>query len=202
MIIGVSGVAGSGKDTFYSILCSKINFKQYSLADELKREVQSWCKEHYGIDSLNCSRREKEIIRPFLVFHGSQKRQESSGRYWIEKISNKILNDKKKNKIITDIRYDDFENDEVSWLRKELGGILVHVSQYEIKDVTSKREWPKVVKDKVFKEPANREEARNDPKIKGKADFRVCWPRKKNPEGLEKQLSSYVDEFISQANLY
>ena len=55
-IIGISGVAGSGKDTFYSLLSEVLPCVRFSLADELKREVQQWCKIHYDIDSVNCRR--------------------------------------------------------------------------------------------------------------------------------------------------
>ena len=74
MIIGLSGVAGAGKDLFYSLLEQSLPCVKASLADSLKRETSEWCKEHYGIDPLRCTREEKDIIRPFLVFHGVNKR--------------------------------------------------------------------------------------------------------------------------------
>jgi len=194
MVLGISGVAGSGKDTFFSILSAKIDCKRYSLADELKREVQPWCMEHYDIDSFDCSRKEKEIIRPFLVFHGLQKRNATNGRYWIEKISNKILNSKENNKIITDIRFDDYENDEVSWLKDELGGVLVHISQFSTPPPSR---WSSLSVEKEYKEPANSEEARNNPKLKEKADFLIEWPILESTQDIEEELSPYVDEFIA-----
>ena len=39
-VIGVSGLAGSGKDTFFKILSKKRKFKRYALADELKMEIR------------------------------------------------------------------------------------------------------------------------------------------------------------------
>ena len=62
MVIGLSGVAGSGKDTFYELLDEQINCKRVSLADSLKREVSGWTLKHYGIDALTCSREDKEKI--------------------------------------------------------------------------------------------------------------------------------------------
>ena len=38
-IIGISGVAGSGNDTFFNLLSERVPCRKYSLADELKREV-------------------------------------------------------------------------------------------------------------------------------------------------------------------
>ena len=74
-IIGISGVAGAGKDTFFNLLSQYAPCRKYSLADELKKELNQWCRMHYGIDSQTCTREEKEIIRPLLVFHGALKRQ-------------------------------------------------------------------------------------------------------------------------------
>ena len=186
MIIGIAGVAGSGKDTLFKILSSKINCIRFSLADELKKEVQPWCTQHYGIDSLNCERSEKELIRDFLVFHAKTKRNASEGRHWIDKINPKVISAAKTDKIpvITDIRYDDYSNDEVSWLKNEIKGVLVHVSMITL----SGESVP----------PANEEEARNDPKLIAKADFKVRWPWKPRAEDLEKELSPYVDELLFQ----
>jgi hypothetical protein len=169
-IIGLGGVAGAGKDLFFTLLSQKLNVKRFSLADELKRETCSWCLEHYGFDSVNCSRREKETLRPFLVFHGAQKRNRTNGRYWIEKLSQKIKNNKSKNIVITDIRYDDYEKDEVYWLKKELGGKLIHLRQYE--EIPDPNEGALV---RSYRGPVNDEEARNDPKIREKADYKIDW---------------------------
>ena len=39
-IVGISGLAGSGKDLFFDSLSKKINAKRFALADELKSEVR------------------------------------------------------------------------------------------------------------------------------------------------------------------
>ena len=194
-IIGISGVAGSGKDTFYSLLAEALPCTQYSLADELKQEVNQWCKMHYRIDSVACSREEKETIRPFLVAHGLAKRKLSNGRHWIEKLHDKLIKDKIHGfKVITDVRYDHYENDEADWLKDELNGVLVHVSQYTLETPSTcvLEQHPKALI-KKFKEPANSEEAQNDPKVKLKSDYQVEWPFLEN--NIDK-LSPYVDNFI------
>jgi hypothetical protein len=187
MIVGISGVAGSGKDTLFSLMSSRIMCKRFSLADELKKETQPWCIEHYGIDPLNCERKDKETIRPFLVFHATQKRLASEGRHWIDKINPKIKPHMETNciAVITDIRYDDYKNDEVSWLKNELDGALVHVQM--------------VAKDGTVVPPANTEEARNDPKLRNAAHFKVKWPMiEEKDETLREKLGSYVDELMFQ----
>ena len=84
--IGLSGVAGSGKNTVCDIiikLLDRLNlpYKELSIAKNLKRELSDPCKKLYGIDSSNCSREEKDLIRPFLVAHGQIKRKLAKS-YW------------------------------------------------------------------------------------------------------------------------
>lgn len=189
-IIGVSGVAGVGKDTFFDLLSEKIACEQYSLANALKDEVRQWCRMHYNVDSVSCSREEKEIIRPFLVFHGSTKRRRSNGRHWIDKLNDDIIKSgSQKIKVITDIRYDDFENDEAGWVKNELGGVLVHISQY-----TEETDIHTGTLVKKFKTPANAEEARNEPKLIKKSDYKIEWEFIKS--GQINELEPFIDDFL------
>jgi hypothetical protein len=168
------------------------------LAHELKKEVNQWCRAHYGIDSLTCTREEKELIREFLVYHGSFKRNFTKGRYWIDKLNDTIVKDKNEGfKVITDIRYDEYDNDEVGWLKNELNGILIHVSMYiDITQVQTSAKGTKVLENKIrkWRSPANTEEAKNDPKIKEKSDFQIEWKFLEN--GQTDELQPYVDDFI------
>jgi hypothetical protein len=195
-VIGISGVAGAGKDTFFDLLSQYAPCRKYSLANELKTELNQWCRMHYGIDSQACSREEKEIIRPLLVFHGSLKRQASKGRYWIERLNDNLIKDKFNGfKIITDIRYDEYEHDEVSWLKNELNGILIHVSQWSEEPDTYTNMLVK-----KFKAPANSEEAKNDPIIKEKSDFQIEWEFIKN--GQISELKSHINDFVEWLACY
>lgn len=193
MVIGLSGVAGAGKDLFFTLLSKKISCQKFSLADALKSEVGLFSYPQYGIDPLDCSREEKDAIRPLLVLHGTFKRNQSDGRHWIEKLNKKILLNNINDSIVvvTDIRYDDYPKDEVFWLKEELGGVLVHISLYE--------EIPRLnASYKNFVEPINEEEARNNPKLKSQADYIVEW--KKAKDDKEKELEPYIDAFISWLN--
>ena len=49
-IIGISGVAGAGKDFFFENLNKKIKCKRFSLGDELKKEIRSYCLQSFNID--------------------------------------------------------------------------------------------------------------------------------------------------------
>lgn len=192
-VIGLSGVAGAGKDLFFKLLSKKMNVRRFALADALKREASMWTYKQYGIDALNCSREEKETIRPFLVQHGIQKRKMSKGRHWIDILDKEIkgflLNAVTEDiPVITDIRYQEYKGDEVDWITKELDGFLVHISQFETK---------RSVGYKTFKNPANEEEAKMDPIVRELADYRISWPKVDEEAIKEEVLNQYVNRFIN-----
>ena len=194
IIVGLSGVAGSGKDTFFSLLSKERNFRRLALADELKSSIRDELINDYDIDILSCSREEKEVVRPRLIEFAKKMRFESKGRHWINKVMPKILSSQD-DICITDVRYDDYENDEIHWLKNEIGGILVHISMYD-----------EIQGSRVFKSAPNEEEARNDPKIKAKADFIVQWPRisgdLKGSVVFEECLSRHVNRFTDWLDLH
>ena len=201
MVIGVSGVAGSGKDTFFKIfqdLLGEREVKRFALATSLKREAGDWTIPHYGIDPLNCTRQEKEIIRPFLVFHGVSKRRESRGRHWIDKLNNEVLpfKDSEELAVVTDIRYAEHEKDEIYWLKEELNGVLVHISTYTA--VADHNEGALLLK---FLPPANGEESRNDSTLKARADYVLEWPRIEEGLDVREELRPYVERFVNKINI-
>jgi len=90
--------------------------------------------------------------------------------------------------VITDIRYDDYPSDEVDWLKNELDGILVHISQWHW-------DYPDAVK--TYIAPANTEEERNDPKVKAKADYLFEAQKVSGTqEEVKDSLRPKVKEFI------
>ena len=185
-IIGLGGIAQSGKDFFFTNLkkTTKRNVIRFAIADELKKELFSLIKNTYNVDIFNCSAEDKEKIRPMLLSHGKIRRNDSKGRYWINKISEKVKDaakDEKNIVVITDIRYDEFAEDEVDWVKKELNGFFVHISKYtEDKGV------------KVFGLPPNEDEAINNPKLIEKADYLIQWPNKLG----EQQAKKYCNEVL------
>ena len=185
-IIGLGGIAQSGKDFFFTNLkkTTKRNVIRFAIADELKKELFSLIKNTYNVDIFNCSAEDKEKIRPMLLSHGKIRRNDSKGRYWINKISEKVKDaakDEKNIVVITDIRYDEFAEDEVDWVKKELNGFFVHISKYtEDKGV------------KVFGLPPNEDEAINNPKLIEKADYLIQWPDKLK----EEQAKRYCNEVL------
>ena len=199
MIIGLSGLAGSGKDSFYEVLSEKINCSRISLGDQLKKHVKNDCLKKYNIDPTSCTREEKEVVRPFLVSWARKKRQETKGRFWVDKVQGEVddLISNNKNVVITDIRYAEFICDEVHWLQRELGGILVHISLYEW--YTDVEEGARV---KMFLEAPNEDEKRNNPILRENADYNVEWEKfKGTKEKIKLQMSEEVDTFIDWLSL-
>tara|TARA_Y100001963_G_scaffold129009_1_gene183855 strand:+ start:1425 stop:2036 length:612 start_codon:yes stop_codon:yes gene_type:complete len=199
MVVGVSGVAGAGKDLFCDTLFNylscemKASVMKLSIAFALKRDLQEWCMYQYGIDPLNCTREEKELIREFLVFHGTFKRRNTEGRFWIDSLNSAIKRHSKNYDfiLISDVRYDDYPKDEVHWVKEELGGVLVHISQYHLEN---RLNYNNV---KVFRKPANAEEARNEPKLKAAADYQISW-EKYDDINKDKYTKEKVVQFVEQ----
>ena len=192
-VIGLSRLAGAGKDLFFSILSQKMKCKRFALADELKEETKPLLLKQYGIDPTTCSREDKEKIRDFLVFHGSLRRSESKGRYWIDKLTPSIASHSGSVAVVTDIRYDEHPLDEVHWLKQEMKGVLVHISRYtDIPYANTPN-----IKRRQFVEPPNERERLNDPVLKEKSDYQFAWPTTLGQDKyVHMKLSKYVDNFL------
>lgn len=172
MIIGISGVARSGKDTLCNLLIEQLNDrgligKRFALADKLKDDLDAFLYYSFGISAFTNDSEEKDIIRPLLVAYGGAKRLQSKGRYWIESISNDIKEAELLGvvPIITDIRYQKYHNDECHWIKNEMNGVLIHVSRY--KTINGRKE---------FFPPPNEDEKYFDPIIKNESNYQIEWP--------------------------
>lgn len=174
-LIGISGLAGDGKDSLCNMLRALFEgigyeFERIALADSIKEECKESLLSLYGIDPIICSREDKAKIRDFLVFHGKVKRIETNGTHWTKKVSEAIskLPKTKNDRIICipDIRHAEYQNDEVYWLKKN-GGILVHVKKYNIESASPFK--------KTFSIPVNNQEATHTPKVEALADYVLEW---------------------------
>ena len=79
MIIGISGFARSGKDTFglsmqRILKAYKINAEINAFANILKQDIDSFLKEKFNISAFTKNDKEKFLIRPMLVAYGESKR--------------------------------------------------------------------------------------------------------------------------------
>ena len=191
--IGLSGFAGCGKDLFSDLLGEElkshdISSSKVSIAESLKVECRSTLVRLMGIDILNCTREEKDEVRDYLVFYGLIMRDRSGGRHWIDRASEQI--DRSSTQLgkitvrdphlfcITDVRYDEYEKDEVFWIKNELKGNLVHLT-------------------KEGSPAANAFEEENDPRLQEKADYKIVWPNcNSNQKEINKHLRPRVLQFI------
>lgn len=187
MIIGISGVATAGKDTLYKILEKKLSLKgiktkRIALADQLKHDLYPFIKQHIGIDILNASPEDKKIVRGLMVVYGKIKRSQTQGKHWTSIAQNEINECIKNNilPIITDIRYSEYVEDELFWLKNVNKGFLIHVTR--IND------------DGSILPPANNEERVNNPILKRSADFKLKWRTRPSFEDIEKDSEKIISK--------
>jgi hypothetical protein len=173
-IIGLCGLAKSGKDTMCDSIINVcktygIVATRYSIADILRTMLEKDIKEKFNINVWECSASEKEIFRQFLVDVGLEKRNESNGKYLTNLLQKQIDDDLHSDIIIiTDIRYDQYPEDEVYWVKTKNNGKLVHIKLKVGEDELG---------NPVFISPPNIQEATNDPLLQEKADYHVEWDR-------------------------
>ena len=166
-LIGIAGVAGSGKDTFAQIIKKVFESNGFevnclSFAKKLKEEVAEVSKSMYGIDTTNCTREEKNLVRPLLLAHGAIMREKTKGQYWINGIKDLVSDDKIN--IITDVRFCEYECDEVDWIQSN-NGIVVHITRFFEENG-----------ERIYISPDNEYEKRNNKILKNKANYSFSWP--------------------------
>ena len=154
-IIGISGLARSGKDSFYSLAKDQMGknkkVSRLAFADELKEECNDFLTKNIGISPFTEASEEKKIIRPFLVTYGTHLRRKLNKRCWIDKVEDKLKRITSDYVFITDVRY----KNEIDWIH-ELEGESVHIER----------------KGNI---PPNKEEEENDPLLKTASTHKVLW---------------------------
>lgn len=204
-VLGISGVARSGKDTFAAILTRNLqqagkSVKRIALADPLKADVDGFLVKNLGVSAFSQIPEEKLLIRPMLVWYGDAQRKRTGGRYWIDLAKKAIEESNYDYYIITDVRYDVYEKDELYFLKNEVNGILCHISKYAIERTHDEKDhWTML--EKKFVQPANDHEAANDPKIKAAAHHRIEWEDEGSMTQEEllfnPKLNEHVDKFMN-----
>ena len=112
-IIGISGVARSGKDTLCNLISrylseKNIESQRIALADKLKDDLKDFLLEKFSINILSPTPEEKTLLRPILVSYGKVKRSLTKGKYWTSMLEDH-LDTLKKEKVVAII--DDDEED-------------------------------------------------------------------------------------------
>jgi hypothetical protein len=158
LMIGISGAARSGKDTLCRSLIrefQKINKQavRKSLAgDIIKNDLNILTQSKLNLNCFTENTKEKELLRPLMVEYGKLMRNKTEGRYF----TNNFLPESNKINIIPDIRYAEYENDEIYWLKDEMNGFLIFLEREGI-------------------DSANETEEENNKKIKIKSHLYLKW---------------------------
>jgi hypothetical protein len=201
LFLGIAGAATVGKDTYYRLLkqiCSEefgVNVIRFALADSLKNDLYSLILYKYGVDIFNCSTEDKNKVRHLLVSHARVMRQNTKGRYWIEKLQSEIDGYKKSENFkpsdifcVTDIRHFEYPADEVVWLKEENKGLLIYVEKF--------------FDDGSICNPANDDERRNDPLLRQHSDYIVRWKHADPEKYLKSLVKKTVDIFVKEGKLF
>jgi hypothetical protein len=160
-MIGIAGLARSGKDTLAKNLSETIkadmgvDVKIYSLALPIKSQLNDLLKSYYHISPFTEDAEEKKIIRPIMVAHGEQMKQKFGKDIWLKELLSTIHEDLRYKEffpIISDVRFD-FEVEAV----KNENGQVIHIS-------------------KIGNIPPNKIEAENDPLVRQCSDLQHSWP--------------------------
>jgi hypothetical protein len=160
-MIGISGLARSGKDTLaenLSIIIKDdwgIDVKIFSFANEIKRQTDDFLKANYKISAFTENTKEKKIIRDLLVGHGESTKLLHGKDVWAKFVLKEIKKHKNIFPIISDVRFD-FET---KFLQKNKAKV-VHIA-------------------KEGNKPPNDIEAKNDPLVQKIADLNHVWPKYK-----------------------
>ena len=101
MILGLTGLARCGKDTFCKyardyLKSNNYESKRLAFADELKKDVDAFLIEKLGISAFTEVTEEKEIIRPMLTTWGTEIMRKKDDLHWVKKVEEVINENQKK----------------------------------------------------------------------------------------------------------
>lgn len=178
--IGIAGAARSGKDTLCRALIRYLNtlnikaLRKSIAGDAVKTDLKQVLLDKFSINSFTENTETKEFMRPFLVEYGKMQRAKTKGRYFIDAFTPEpnAVN------ILPDIRYVEYPEDEVYWLKNEVKGLLIFIKRKGILD-------------------ANDTERVNNFIIKEMADYIVNWDtlNENNPQDLI-SIDSYAKNIV------
>ena len=158
-LIGLTGFARSGKDTFFLRASDYLSLNghkaiRFAFADVLKKECDPLLKAHAGISAFTSVPSEKELIRPLLVTYGTGIRRKLNPNCWINEIKNDVSKSLKEGNhvFITDVRF----ANEARWIQYQ-GGLIFNIEREGVG-------------------PANKEEREQAKLIKMMLNARIKWP--------------------------
>ena len=158
-IIGISGNAQCGKDTFFKIAHGILKEQdtramRMAFADAVKQDCHQLLVKRSGISAFTDDVIQKQLIRPLLVAYGTDLMRKLDEDYWINrlKLSIELSRHMKAISFITDVRYEN----EADWIHNDEEGLTIHIH-------------------KVGNKPANKEEKEQESVLKDKADVSLTW---------------------------
>lgn len=174
-MIGISGYARSGKDTFGESLVRNlqkvgIKAKTYALATQLKIDISFLTEGDFGISAHTKDNDEKKIIRPLLVGYGESWRK-ANPNHWLEILDSNL--EPKTLPIVTDIRYEN----EADYILENQGFLL---------------NLRRILPDGTEIAAPNNEEAQNGPKVSSKSNFDLSWCTIDNQETIDEIVWSFM----------
>jgi hypothetical protein len=183
--IGIAGAALSGKDTLCSYLIYNFALlyntkaKRCSIAgDIIRKDLQEMIFSKIDADIDINDPLQKESVRPLMVEYGRYMRNQTKGRYFIEILNKSKQFGKNFIPIIPDIRYNEYEKDELYWLKEEKKGILVFLERDDIP-------------------PANKFEKNNNISLKKAADVVIEIQNFYKADDYADFIQDYVDKIIT-----
>jgi hypothetical protein len=199
-VVGVSGVARSGKNLFCDLIIEELakhgySAKQFALANALKRDCENFLKNQCDLDVYTDNTQQKTLFREFLVWYGDLRRKQTNGRHWIETMDDTISRYTGDIALVSDVRYAHYANDELTWVTHEHEGLLVHLRRYERSSTAVIDSDGNVQMN--FVQPPNEHERINDPKLREGAHFQLNWPTVEDPrKSLE--IMNMVNEVTTE----
>jgi hypothetical protein len=175
MVIGISGYARVGKDTFAASLKKcfasvDIESEIASFAGQLKLNIDAFLKQEFGISAFTSNDDEKKIIRPMLVAYGNTKRSINE-HCWIRALESRMTPNTIS--IIPDVRFPN----EADWIVSQ-GGHIIHIDRD--------------LGDGSLVQPANDDEKTNTPIVKQKACADLVWQSTTNQDDIDEIVATFV----------
>lgn len=206
-IIGISGLARSGKDLFTSVAIDilktdhNIKSEKFALAYELKLDLYPLVITKMGIDTFTEDTKSKTVIRPLLVAYGDVMRNTSSGKYWTQKMEQRIAKSKADVFFVTDIRYDLYPEDECNWIQRKMAGKIIHITRYQVTAPPPGRRISSKKPTKIYEIAPNEHELFNNPKVKKRADYAFEWEDVSNRCAASEELiqNKYIRDMVRTA---
>lgn len=160
-MIGVAGLARSGKDTLSKCL-KKIIEREFKcdveiihLADKLKSDLDKVIACNFNFQVFTENDTEKELIRPILVAYGEAMKKKWGKDIWVKKLNDSLKSRiYKKFYIVSDVRFD-FE---AKFFQEEMDGFVIHINKIGNEDAV------------------NDVEKINDPLVAAECNLTHAWP--------------------------